>query len=425
MKWKRRQMGFAVSKGSRLLNPEAKSGFDRAFVNLVEAGAGETRDAARRLAAVIAEIGRRARSSQAPSRTRMQIRDEIRTLFERGERLAPESRGAGRQRMQRPTKDTAHFLGRTEQELDLHRRAIDTAEASEIAALRRRQNGLSPAAEARIKNRYAAERAAAERATELSRRLLAHWERRLNPERIDKILAEFVERYGPDRRKLLTLRGEVEKAVERRKTLKGAADIRALDAKIARMRSDAGRLEEAMKDTLRNRFDYNRGEVLKEAFADPGFARDLDSISVILRPRDAGSIEFALEVRTGGPKPSVVFAIPLNVDHGGMDFADAVNHWIESGVTADLKPALAGSNMRMVTEMENSVLLTKLKKDADRWPAGMEAIDPRRAVGVGTVLKATPPQVTRQAVDEIERLLRRRLKPGERDLVDLALSLGE
>jgi hypothetical protein len=129
---------------------------------------------------------------------------------------------------------------------------------------------------------------------------------------------------------------------------------------------------------------------------------------------------------SAAPAPDI--KIKLNIDHATTDFADAIDTWIKTGTTEALFPVIAGSNMRIVTGLENQVFFNYLKKDAQQWeksvPTTATATD-WRSVLQPNALETKVKDVVRK----IESLLGRSLSAADRglvrDYVDMAMQMSK
>jgi hypothetical protein len=185
---------------------------------------------------------------------------------------------------------------------------------------------------------------------------------------------------------------------------------------------------------------------MQEVLDDPQLRKQLASVGLVV-DKSGGTISFELNLGapqmplpagqagiTAATSAAADLKIKMNIDHAKTDFADAIDTWINTGATDALSPVLAGSNMRIVTGLENQVFFTRLKKDAEKWVSTSAATEAKSLQGTTAPLPdpiawETPAWSNRidGVVGHIEALLGKSISARERqsvlDYVDMAMQM--
>ena len=256
--------------------------------------------------------------------------------------------------------------------------------------------------------------AAARDAEQVLSGFLKAWETARPAKSVDEIISNFAKGHEELRQEILALRAAGKDA-------------------------EAAAIRKHIVESGRDRFASTRKQVMKEVLDDPALRQRLDSVGLSV-DTNGSTISFDLDL--GKPQlpgqagqtaaASVVpdLKIQLNIDHSKIDFADAIDTWINTAATDALRPVIAGSNMRIVTRFENQVLFNALKKDAEKWVAGDAKLLHGTAPQLpGSLAWETPAWNNKidDIVRNIEALLGKSISPQERqsvrDYVELATEL--
>lgn len=425
---KSKQLSLIVAKSARMfLKRDKRKGVDKLFQEQAFDARRNTRKVADKLVAALTRFSettsRNVHALQTPSESAREITALLRKVV--GKKIIFEEPGfkpraiASRGGLvseavafSPPDRRLAAFLGRTPREIEIALEAVNAAELDALAA------ATTIAERVDIAKRYALKRVALEDAGVLLNRFFGLWEAVMSPGFIDAKIGEFARKNSTAQRKLKLLFDQRAKLNEPLGSLAGRApdpaQIKLRKTAIDKCEKQIIELRTPLYEGLRGLFRGARTNTLKAVIADPEFKHEIEAIGILLTDRRR-SVGFVATLSSPGRKSK---SLVLNVDHAEVDFAAALDDYIRTGNEKLLRPVLEGSNMRLVSAMENQALLTKLKPDAMLW----ERVQVSAAKHAGDAARATEQalgstQGGLALVAKAEAALARELTAEEREFI--------